>query len=224
VVDQIVVETTNYSPETCAVTTFTEEELNVNLRKAVTTNEDVGRYIGYGRKDISKGGGLNLGYGLLRIFYPKDNVCYGTNGQAKLLCKNAQAIENFNVPTLKTIFAQLKPGTEAYELISGALAAYESKAATSVINPTEYRDQILAIRQYYQNHAIKTEIGKINIPYRYLTPFNVVFNRSLQNLSSYYTDIGYIWLMIFSLLMLGFVYALFNTKRFKQDTHLITIS
>jgi len=55
VVDQIVVETANYSPSECAETTFTQEELNANLRKAITTNEDVGRYIGYGRKDISKG-------------------------------------------------------------------------------------------------------------------------------------------------------------------------
>lgn len=223
-VDQAVVNVTEYSPAQCAKTTFTEEELNADMREAITTNEDVGRYVGYGRKDISKGGGLNLGYGLLRLFYPKNDVCYGTNGQAKLLCQNAQAIENFNVPTLQKVFAQLKSGSEAYDLVSGALAAYEVKASNSVINPAEYRDQILAIKQYYQNHSIKTEAGKINIPYRYLTPFNVVFNRSLQNLSSYYTDIGYVWLMILSVLVLGFVYTLCNAKRFKQDANLVMIS
>lgn len=60
----------------------------------------------------------------------------------------------------------------------------------------------MSIRKYYQDHSIATQAGKINIPYRYLTPFNIVFNRSLQNLSSYYTDIGYVWLMIMTLLVL----------------------
>lgn len=59
-VDQAVVNATEYSPAQCAKTTFTEEELNADMREAITTNEDVGRYVGYGRKDISKGGGLNL--------------------------------------------------------------------------------------------------------------------------------------------------------------------
>jgi hypothetical protein len=93
-----------------------------------------------------------------------------------------------------------------------------------VTNPAEFKDQIVALRQYYQKHAIKTEEGKISVPYRYLVPFNVVFNRSLQNLSSYYTDIGFVWLMIFMLLLLGFVYALFNVKRFKENTNLVVIS
>jgi len=93
----------------------------------VITNEDVGRYVGYGWKDITKGGGLNLGYGLLRLFYPKDNVCYGVNRSAKLLCNNAQAIETFNIPTLNKVFTQLQPGTQAYDLMSGALAAYAIK-------------------------------------------------------------------------------------------------
>ena len=155
---------------------------------------------------------------------PQDNVCYSTNSSAKLLCNNAQAIEAFNVPILQKLFSQVKPGTIAYNLLSGALITYKQKGSGSVINPTEYRNQIVALRQYYQNHAIKTEAGKINIPYRYLVPFNVTFNRSLQNLSSYYTDIGFVWLIVLMILVLGFIYALFNSKRFKQDTNLIVLS
>ncbi|MEI6774619.1 MAG: hypothetical protein WCL18_07730 [bacterium] len=154
----------------------------------------------------------------------QDNICYGTNSSAKLLCNNAQAIEAFNVPTLQKLFSQVRQGTVAYTLLSGALTAYHQKGSGSVINPTEYRDQIVALRQYYQNHAIKTEAGKINVPYRYLVPFNVVFNRSLQNLSSYYTDIGFIWLIIFMFLILGLVYAICNAKRFQQDTNLVVLS
>ena len=40
-VDQQVVDTTAYTPEQCKQTTFTKEELNADIRKAVTTNEDV---------------------------------------------------------------------------------------------------------------------------------------------------------------------------------------
>lgn len=191
----------NSSVQQCKVINYSKEELQANVKEAIVTNEDVGRYVGYGWKDISKGGGLNLGYGLLRIFYPKDNVCYGVNQSAKLLCNNAQAIENFTIPELQKLFKQLSPETKAYDLLRSALLAYETKGSGTTINPTEYRDQILALRQYYQNHAIKTEAGTINIPYRYLVPFNVTFNRSLQNLSSYYTDIGFVWLLIFMLLI-----------------------
>ena len=124
---------------------------------------------------------------------------------------------------LQTLFAQMKPDTEAYELLSGALATYEQKSSGAVFNPAEYRDQILALRGYYQDHAIQTQPGIINIPYRYLVPFNITFNRSLQNLSSYYTDIGFVWLMIFGLLILGFVYSLCMSKR-KQDVNVAVLT
>ncbi|MEI7918733.1 MAG: hypothetical protein WCH65_00520 [bacterium] len=153
-----------------------------------------------------------------------DNVCYGTNSDAKLLCTNAQAIESFDVATLQNLFTQVAPNKEAYTLLSGALATYKAKGSGVVTNPTEYRDQIVALRQYYQNHAIKTEAGKIQVPYRYMVPFNVVFNRSLQNLSSYYTDIGFVRLLLLMLLVLGFVYSLFHQKHFIQDNNIAILS
>jgi len=55
---------------------------------------------------------------LLRLFYPANNVCYGTNGAAKLLCTNAQAIEAFNVPVIEKMFTQVKQGGVAYNLLS----------------------------------------------------------------------------------------------------------
>ncbi len=47
----------------------------------------------------------------------------------------------------------------------------------------------------------------INIPYKYLTIFNITFNWSLQNSSSYYTDIGFIWLIVFILNVFGLLYS-----------------
>jgi hypothetical protein len=84
---------------------------------------------------------------------------------------------------------------------------------TGAINPTEFRDQIVALRQYYQNHIIYTQEGKIQIPYRYIIPLNVVFNWSLQNLSSYYTDIGFVWLFMMILIVMGFIYALIKKEK-----------
>jgi hypothetical protein len=80
--------------------------------------------------------------------------------------------------------------------------AYKEKGSGPVTNPAEFRDQIVALRGYYQDHSMRTEFGKISIPYRYLVLFNVTFNRSLQNLSSYYTDIGFVWMLVFMLLAL----------------------
>ncbi len=224
VVDQAAIAASITSPAQCKQTTFTAEELSGGLKTAVSTNEDVGRYVGYGRKEITKGGWLSLGYRVVRLFTPRNDVCYGTNREAKLLCNNTQAIEAFNVSTLTTLLSQVKVDKPVYGLLSGALAAYKEKWSGAVTNPTEYRDQILALKNYYQNHAIKTEAGKVSVPYRYLVPFNVTFNRSLQNLSSYYTDIGFVWMLVFILLVLGFVYALCNAKRFRQDTNLIAIT
>ncbi len=224
-IDKNVVNTAILTPAQCKQTIFTKEELSGGTKKAIAGNEDVGRYVGYGWKEITKGGGLNLGYGLLRLFYPANDACYSTNSAAKLLCTNAQAIETFNVPIIQKMFTQVQQGGVAYNLLSWALTAYATKGnGTGVINPAEYRDQIMALRAFYQNHAIQTQAGKINIPYRYLTPFNVVFNRSLQNLSSYYTDIGFVWMLVFMFLVLGLIYALFNAKRFAQDTNLVVLT
>lgn len=45
----------------------------------------------------------------------------------------------------------------------------------------------------------------------------------MQNLSSYYTDIGFVRMLVFMLLVLGFVYALCNSKRFRQDTNIVVL-
>lgn len=199
----------------CKAQTFTDEELEKNVRKAVSGNEDVWRYVWYWWKEFTKWWGLNLWYGLLRLIYMRDWVCYWLNTDAKLLCKNAQAIDTFNVQILQSMFKEVKPTGKAYGLLSGALIVYNAKVQSGTIgtwtfNPAEFRDQIVALRSYYQNHSIKTEYGKISVPYRYIIPLNVVFNRSLQNLSSYYTDIWFIWLFAFLFLILAFIYALFH--------------
>lgn len=57
-----------------------------------------------------------------------------------------------------------------------------------------------SIVAYMQSNAVYKDASQVYIPYKFLQPFNVTFNRSLQNLSSYYTDIG-----VMRLLLLGIV-------------------
>ena len=52
-----------------------------------------------------------------------------------------------------------------------------------------FYNTLLKIRQYYQYRSIKVTDDAVYIPYTYLIPLNISYNRSLQNLSSYYTDI-----------------------------------
>ena len=49
----------------------------------------------------------------------------------------------------------------------------------------------------------------VSIPYSVLVPFNEVFNWSLQNLTSYYTDIGVIWLVLFIVVLCALIYGIY---------------
>ncbi len=75
------------------------------------------------------------------------------------------------------------------------------------------------MRQFYQSFAIKSSTESLAIPYRYLVPNNIIFNRSLQNLSSYYTDLGFAWILLFIILIVALPYAIV-----KKDKTLIALS
>ena len=54
-IDQVAIDASSLSLEECKQTTFSKAELSAGLRKAVSSNEDVGRYVGYGWKEITRG-------------------------------------------------------------------------------------------------------------------------------------------------------------------------
>lgn len=211
----------NMPIQECKLQQFSQEDLQKNLREAVSSNEDVGRYVWYWWKEVKKTRWLNLSYHILKIFYSKNNQCYGINADAKLLCKNSSAIDNFDIKTLNQILPQLKKDSEAYNILDEAMQEFGQKWYTesSNYNPQEFRDYTVALRQYYQNHSIKTQVESINIPYRYVVPFNVVYNRSLQNLSSYYTDIWFVWMIMFVFIVLALIYWFIQ-----KNKNLITLS
>ena len=210
----------NLSPALCAQTKFSTGELAANTKKAVVSNEDVGRYVWYWRKEL-KPQGRSAWYALLKLFFLQNNKCYGINHDAKILCENGISVDNFDVKTLKPLLAQMNSWSDAYTILNTALTTFTKKgyAETSTYNPQEFRDQIVSLRTYYQSHAIKAVDWTLSIPYRYIIPLNISFNRSLQNLSSYYTDIWFIRVFAMGLIILGFIYGLL-----KKDDNLVTVT
>ena len=209
--------TKDINPETCAIMTFDQEELEKDKKEAIVWNEDVWRYVGYWRKDFEKSNWLNLWYYMLKMIFPKDDACYWFNKNAKILCKNSDLVLSFNIPGLIWLLNDLDENSESYKVLEKSLQDAEAKWQVESIN--DYRDQALAIKQYYEDHSIKTQAGIISIPYRYIIPLNISFNRSLQNLSSYYTDIGFVRLFTMVFIILGLIYWIL-----KKDKTLVSIS
>ena len=100
-------------------------------------------------------------------------------------------------------------------LLKNAIDAFNEKYSsdTAHYNAQEFRDYVVALRQYYQSHSIKSSDNYLAIPYRFLVPLNISMNRSLQNLSSYYTDIGFVWILFYFLMAVALVYALIKKER-----------
>ncbi|HRX64250.1 MAG TPA: hypothetical protein P5060_04050 [Candidatus Absconditabacterales bacterium] len=192
--------------EQCLSADFTEEELKEGMREAEKGNEDVGRYVGYGWKEFNHNN--RLSYKLLRLIYVSNNKCFSANSSAKVLCEYQDEINQGNIQKLEEIEALglLKPGSEAEEILQNTLENYKE-------NPDTLRDGVVDLRQYYQNHSVYTEKGKIQVPYRYIVPLNITFNRSLQNLSSYYTDIGFIWIFMFIFTIFTLIYSIIKKDK-----------
>ena len=195
-----------WSMEQCLNTKFTKEELEEWKKEAVVWNEDVGRYVWYGWKEFTDKRALS--YWLLRLIYPKNNTCYGANSSARFLCKNKDYINAGNIEKLEEILksGKIKVWSPAEELITKTLEEYKE-------NPDSLRTNIVNLKQYYENHSIYTQKWKINVPYRYIIPWNITFNRSLQNLSSYYTDIGFIWMFVFIFTAFGLIYSIIRKNQ-----------
>ncbi len=195
-----------WSMEQCLNTKFTKEELEEWKKEAVVWNEDVGRYVWYGWKEFTDK--RTLSYWLLRLIYPKNNTCYGANSSARFLCKNKDYINAGNIEKLEEILksGKIKVWSQAEELIIKTLEEYQE-------NSGSLRTNIVNLKQYYENHSIYTQKWKIYVPYRYIVPWNITFNRSLQNLSSYYTDIGFIWMFIFVFTAFGLIYSIIRKNQ-----------
>ena len=175
----------------CKQTSFDEKDLSANLQKAPgsTLREDFGRYVGFNTKTFKRSGVAGL---ILKLFFWKNNHCYGIDKDWVLLCQNREKLSTpslANLEALKKIFEN-REGTVKNLIESGFNLSW-----------TTTLDSVFSdLSTYYKEHSILTSDSWFDIPYRYLVPINAVFNWSLQNLSSYYTDIGLV--RIFSLIAL----------------------
>lgn len=222
--DTVAESESNITPEQCLSLKYSDEELNEWLQEAPVWNEDFGRYVWYWWKEFNDKYTIRLkffkktfefklpylSYNILRIFYPKNNTCYWVNSDAKILCKNQSYIVAWDVDVMSSL--DLKPWSEAAQILENWLISYQE-------NPDTLMDLVSNLKSYYQDHVIYTENWKMYIPYRYVVPMNIVFNWSLQNLSSYYTDIWFVWMFIFVFLVFSFIYSII-----KKDRKLFAVS
>ena len=203
----------------CKAEKFDEADLTANLQKAPgsAVNEDFGRYVGFGRRAFPKTGVSGL---ILKLFFWKDNACYGLNTDAVLLCENTTLLENL-AASAQTESSKNQISTSLSELKS-KLRTQDGKVATLIQNTidaissgthAQIDTEFDALQTYGKEHSISTDNGNVNIPYRYIVPLNAIYNWSLQNLSSYYTDIGLIWIFVLILLVAAAIYALFARLR-----------
>jgi len=201
------------SPSVCKSQSYSVEELDSTILEAPSSNEDVGRYVWYGWREFQKWNKLfNLSFALLKLRYPDKWVwkCYWWDKEARILCENTWVIDSFDVNWLHNILSMISAESEEATMIEKALENFKDKWA-SASDPQlagVMRDDVVKLRGYYQNKIIKSEEWKLFIPYKRLIPFNVVFNRSLQNHSSYYTDIWFVWLIAFVLLIIWLFYSI----------------
>ena len=171
----------------------------------------------------------NLMFWLMKILWPTSNTCYWFNHDAKILCDNADVIDSFKINDLRWIYENWikNQNWEAGILLKNAIDTYDKAEFEwkiwSSSNTDLFHEEIVNLRQYYQSHSILSTEDSINIPYRYLVPLNISFNWSLQNLSSYYTDIGYFWIVVYIFLLIALPYAIAKKDKLLTSVTLITL-
>ena len=172
----------------------------------------------------------NTVYWLLKFIRKNSDNCYGLNHDAKVLCNNSEVIDDFKIDDLRAIYDNwIKDKQwEAGILLKTAIDNYDKAKSEWRIsiwakNSDIFYDEIVNLRQYYQSHSISSDEDSVNIPYRYLVPLNISFNWSLQNLSSYYTDIGYFWIIVYLLLIIALPYAIIKRNKILTSITLTTL-
>lgn len=94
--------------------------------------------------------------------------------------------------------------------------------------PVFINDIKKSLSDYMQSQVVQVSRDvngtvSIAVPYKFLTPLNVIFNWSLQNLSSYYTDIGFIWIVSILLLIVGLLSTAVYRRYQLFALHLVTL-
>lgn len=185
---------------------ITEEQLFSGLKKPEIQGlgEDVGRYVGYGARTFTNS--------WWSFMIPEG--CHSFEPGAKRLCQNQDIINAFDVQSLQKFAQTLPVDSRLYQLLTGMFAtpAITTFDFDQQFDPRQFQSQINLLNTFWQEWSWSKKGDTVMIPYKFLIPFNIVFNRSLQNLSSYYTDIGFIWLFVMFFVLSSGVYSLFKPQ------------
>ena len=238
-------------PEACTLSNagLTSDTLMDNLPEVVGWGivEDLGRYIGFGQrvftdpstrsaKERGEYGFIRLGYPLLRLLYPAPALgqaprCYGSDELALVLCQDPPLLANVSPDTLSDLQQKTSSWSLGNEVIAQLVRRHDRLRETSTYQsdlPVFITDIQKSLNDYMQSRIVQVSRdnnGKVSmaIPYGMLTPLNVIFNRSLQNLSSYYTDIGFVWIISLLLLLIGLVSTAIYRRYQLFVLHLVTL-
>lgn len=198
----------NNSPELdimqCKAQHYTQEELEANRLQSPGSalREDFGRYVGFHSKVFEKKGLLG---GVLSVLFWQNDHCYGLNTDAVMLCNHLDQLQTPNPQLLTQLQSKVKNlNGPVGQLIQQGL---DAKDEASLIKSFD------ELKTYALEHSIQTTTTSVNIPYRYLVPLNSVYNWSLQNLSSYYTDVGLIWIFVMMAMGAALIYALISLNK-----------
>lgn len=201
--------------------------------------EDLGRYIWFGQRVFSDPstwttqeqnsyGAIRLGYPLLKTFF-RTPGCYSLNHTADQLCEDPEQGES--IEGLEYLMSQVSTSSNQYLFLSWIVEKYKQlwQESSESSQDNISGDIQQALKTYVEGNVVhvsrdKNEKLLIAVPYAFLTPLNVIFNRSLQNLSSYYTDIGFVWILPLILLLAGIFYSIYNRKRELLILHLVTLA
>lgn len=201
----------------------TTEDLYTSLKPVQWSayNEDVVRYKGFGWKGNSGDRRRNVLPFIKKWrtpFVPSwcTVVTLQHRDELKLLCENIEAIRSFSTSTIITLAQQVNVSAWFSDILKELASEISSSTDAqdtlkSRLNP-KIQELIIAVESSTIYNNIET--GEIYMPYKWIVPFNVSYNRSLQNVSSYYTDIGIMRLVCFIFSFLGIIYwALFSKKQ-----------
>lgn len=200
-------------------------------------DEDVWRYIGYGWK-WNAGDRARWVAPFVNSWWAKwfEPWCYSfspffiDSHDAVTLCRTEEDWKSFDRTRLESVKQQVRQWWVAF----GLLDQLANASWTSNVNELKvtYREQMLALDWIMQGESMKivaqttqdgSVVKEIYLPYKYLNFFNISFNRSLQNLSSYYTDIGIVWLILIFTTVLWLLYAFVTYDRFLISLHVVTL-
>lgn len=190
--------------ESCKVQSYTTGELYQDLKAVIgdAYKEDVGRYVWYGQKEFKNP---------RRKFLLPSDACISLHQDVRILCRHTDVINKYDLGAYQTLLNKLPQWSEWYNVLQQIIASWST---ISVEQSEIYKvDSVKKINTYRSERSIKTTADAVLIPYFYLIPFNITFNRSLQNLSSYYTDIGVVRLPLFFLVILALIYACIRRDR-----------